>query len=203
MIDGPSVSRGQLQAAHALTRRSALRVGGMGLLGLTMPRFLAAQETAKAKKLVARAKSVIFLFQWGGPSHLETFDMKPDAPSGIRGFHKPMSSSADGIQVNSLLPKTAEDHEQGDAHPLDDAHHEEPQLRGLLCAERPRAAQRRPAAQGHAGFVPGLHVLRGPAGAVARRGADRQSTCPTSSATVPRRRDSSPVFSARRTIPSW
>src|SRR5205807_2942262 len=56
---------------------------------------------------IARAKSVIFLFQWGGPSHLETFDMKPDAPSGIRGLHKPMSSNADGILVNSLLPNTS------------------------------------------------------------------------------------------------
>lgn len=58
-------------------------------------------------KLIARAKSVVFLFQWGGPSHLETFDMKPDAPEGIRGFHKPIKSSADGIWVSEKLPKTA------------------------------------------------------------------------------------------------
>jgi len=94
-------------ALRLLNRRSVLRIGGMGLLGLTMPKIFAAEEAAKAKKIVAKARSVIFLFQWGGPSHLETFDMKPDAPSGIRGFHTPMSSSADGIQVNSLLPKTA------------------------------------------------------------------------------------------------
>jgi hypothetical protein len=91
-----------------LKRRSVLRIGGMGLLGLTMPKIFAAEEAAKAKKIMAKARSVIFLFQWGGPSHLETFDMKPDAPSGIRGFHKPMASKADGIQVNSLLPKTAQ-----------------------------------------------------------------------------------------------
>lgn len=94
-------------ALRLLNRRSALRIGGMGLLGLTMPKIFAAEEAARAKKIAAKARSVIFLFQWGGPSHLETFDMKPDAPSGIRGFHTPMSSSADGIQVNSLLPKTA------------------------------------------------------------------------------------------------
>jgi hypothetical protein len=94
-------------AMRLLSRRSVLRIGGMGLLGLTMPKIFAAEEAAKAKKIVAKARSVIFLFQWGGPSHLETFDMKPDAPSGIRGFHTPMASSADGIQVNSLLPKTA------------------------------------------------------------------------------------------------
>jgi len=91
-----------------LSRRSILRAGGMGMLGMTLPKILMAEELSKNKNLVAKAKSVIFLFQWGGPSHLETFDMKPDAPSGIRGFHKPMSSKADGIQVNSLLPKTAQ-----------------------------------------------------------------------------------------------
>jgi hypothetical protein len=91
-----------------LSRRTILRAGGMGLFGMTLPKLLLAEEISKNQKLVAKAKSVIFLFQWGGPSHLETFDMKPDAPSGIRGFHKPMSSNADGIQVNSLLPKTAQ-----------------------------------------------------------------------------------------------
>lgn len=87
-------------------RRSILRVGGLGMFGLTMPRLLRAEEAA-AERLVAKAKSVIFLFQWGGPSHLETFDMKPEAPEGIRGHHKPVKSSADGIWVSERLPKTA------------------------------------------------------------------------------------------------
>lgn len=83
-----------------MTRRRLLQVGGMGMFGMSLPKLLAA-EAKGAKNPIARAKSVVFLFQWGGPSHLETFDMKPDAPEGIRGPHKPMSSSADGIQVNS------------------------------------------------------------------------------------------------------
>ena len=95
-------------ATRLLSRRSILRVGGMGMFGMSLPKLISAEEAARNPKLIAKAKSVIFLFQWGGPSHLETFDMKPDAPSGIRGFHKPMSSNADGIQVNSLLPKTAQ-----------------------------------------------------------------------------------------------
>lgn len=90
-----------------LSRRSILSAGGMGMLGMTLPKLIFAEEMAKNSKLVAKAKSVIFLFQWGGPSHLETFDMKPDAASGIKGFHTPMSSNADGIQVSSLLPKTS------------------------------------------------------------------------------------------------
>jgi len=88
-----------------MSRRSILRAGGLGMFGLTMPRLLEAE--AAGEKLIARAKSVIFLFQWGGPSHLETFDMKPDAPEGIRGTHKPMKSKADGIWVSDRLQKTA------------------------------------------------------------------------------------------------
>lgn len=91
----------------AVSRRHALRVGGLGLLGLTMPRLLRAEELAKTASIKARAKSVIFLFQWGGPSHIDMFDMKPDAPEGIRGPHKPISSKADGIQVSEHLPKLA------------------------------------------------------------------------------------------------
>ena len=93
---------------RALTRRHALKVGGLGLLGLAMPQLLRAEALAGTSKIKARAKSVIFLFQWGGPSHIDMFDMKPDAPEGIRGPHKPMSSKADGIQVSEHLPKTAQ-----------------------------------------------------------------------------------------------
>ncbi len=92
------------------TRRNLLRVGGLGMLGLTMPRWARAVEAQLKTDLkgpIAKAKSVIFLFQWGGPSHLETFDLKPDAPEGIRGPHKPIKSSADGIWVSDHLPKTA------------------------------------------------------------------------------------------------
>src|SRR6266481_9603049 len=88
-----------------MTRRHALKVGGLGLLGLTLPKLLRAEDLAP--KLKARAKSVIFLFQFGGPSHIDMFDMKPGAPEGIRGPHKPISSSADGITVSEHLPNVA------------------------------------------------------------------------------------------------
>ncbi|MDB6148616.1 MAG: hypothetical protein JWQ44_64 [Chthoniobacter sp.] len=90
-----------------MSRRHALKVGGLGLLGLTLPKLLQAEALPPAPKLKARAKSVIFLFQWGGPSHIDMFDMKPDAPEGIRGPYKPISSKADGIQVSASLPKMA------------------------------------------------------------------------------------------------
>src|SRR6478736_6725747 len=89
-----------------LSRRSLLKVGGMGMLGLTMPGLLRGQaqalnKWASAGPIKARAKSVIFLYQFGGPSHVDMFDMKPGAPEGIRGPHKPMASNADGIQITN------------------------------------------------------------------------------------------------------
>ncbi len=92
-----------------LGRRTLLQIGGGGLLGLNMPRLLAA-ETKQAEQPAGpkpRAKSVVFLYQFGGPSQLETFDMKPDAPSGIRGLFDPIASSASGIQVCEHLPRMA------------------------------------------------------------------------------------------------
>ncbi|HZL90369.1 MAG TPA: DUF1501 domain-containing protein [Pirellulaceae bacterium] len=93
-----------------LSRRILLRVGGLGMLGLTLPGLLRAAEAAKSAGkpgLMPRAKSVIFLFQWGGPTHIDTFDMKPNAPDEIRGPHKPIASSVPGIQVGEKLPEMA------------------------------------------------------------------------------------------------
>ena len=91
--------------AASFSRRHLLKVGGLGLLGLTLPRLLRAE--ALKKGLSARAKSIIFLYQFGGPSHIDMFDMKPAAPEGIRGLHKPISSKADGIMVSEHLPRLA------------------------------------------------------------------------------------------------
>jgi hypothetical protein len=89
-----------------------LRVGGMGLLGLTMPRFLkaAAEQawtTGALKRIAPRAKSIVFLYQFGGPSHIDMFDMKPDAPQAIRSPHKPIPSNVPGIHVSEHLPRVA------------------------------------------------------------------------------------------------
>src|SRR5258708_14508413 len=115
MADHSSSSACSSFRACDLSRRSLLKVGGMGLLGLTMPGLLRGQAQQQAKWSAAggatikpRAKSVIFLFQFGGPSHVDMFDMKPGAPEGIRGPHKPISSNANGIQVSEHLPKTAQ-----------------------------------------------------------------------------------------------
>lgn len=89
-----------------LSRRTIVRAGGLGLLGLNLPGLLRA-EAERKPSLKVRAKSVIFLFQWGGPSHVDMFDMKPKAPDGIRGPYKPIASSCPQIQVCEKLPETA------------------------------------------------------------------------------------------------
>jgi hypothetical protein len=69
---------------HLLNRRDVLRVGTLGLAGLTLPALLAAQ--ARASNTPPRARSCIFLFLSGGPSHFETFDPKPNAPAEVRSI---------------------------------------------------------------------------------------------------------------------
>lgn len=80
------------------------------MLGLTLPALLQAEARANASGTGggATAKSVIFLYQWGGPSHLETFDMKPEGPEESRGQFKPIPSNVPGIQVCELLPRMAQ-----------------------------------------------------------------------------------------------
>ena len=90
----------------ALSRRQLLKVGGMGALGLTLPKLLAGSAYQGGRPR-ARAKSVIFLFQWGGPSHVDMFDMKPDAPSEYRSPHKPIRTSNPDLLTNEHLPRVA------------------------------------------------------------------------------------------------
>ncbi|MGQ0636843.1 MAG: DUF1501 domain-containing protein [Planctomycetaceae bacterium] len=91
-------------ASKRLLRRDVLRIGGIGLLGLNLPRFLAAAESQRP---AARARSVIFLYQFGGPSHVDTFDLKPLAPDGVRSQLGGIASSIPGVEVCELLPETA------------------------------------------------------------------------------------------------
>lgn len=93
------------RVCNGLTRRDVLRVGGAGLLGTSLTQLLAAEDAGQV--IAPRAKSVMFLFMFGGPSQLETFDMKPDAPSGIRGPFKPIASRTPGLHVSEHLGKLA------------------------------------------------------------------------------------------------
>ncbi len=86
-------------------RRHLLQVGALGLAGLSAPAWLRGDGAARSPK--ARARSVIFLHQWGGPSHHDTFDMKPAAPAEVRGEYKPVASSVPGLRVCEHLPNCA------------------------------------------------------------------------------------------------
>ncbi len=88
------------------SRRALLRIGGAGALGLSLPRLLAAADAPKAKHK-ARAKSVIFLHQWGGPGQHETFDPKPDAPDNVRGWYGATKTKLPGVIFGERIPKLA------------------------------------------------------------------------------------------------
>ena len=93
-----------MKSQPSLTRRQLLSVGGATLLGVTLPELLRAESTSRIRP---RAKSIIFLHQWGGPSQYDTIDMKPNAPKEIRGELKPVATKVPGLQVCERLPRLA------------------------------------------------------------------------------------------------
>jgi hypothetical protein len=94
------------QVCDGTTRREVLRAGALGLLGgMTLPQLLQAQQTRPAR--AGKAQSVILLSLFGGPSHLDMFDLKPDAPVEIRGEFKPIATSVPGLDICEHLPLTA------------------------------------------------------------------------------------------------
>ena len=99
------------QLCDSITRRDVMRVGGLSLFagasGFTLPRLLAANEEDRGLKRRAKAKSIILFNLLGGPSHIDMFDMKPEAPREIRGEFRPIASSVPGLQVCELLPRIA------------------------------------------------------------------------------------------------
>ncbi len=88
-----------------MSRRHALKVGGLGMLGMTMPNLLRAEAVKKTLK--SKAKSVIFLFQWGGPSHVDMFDRKPNAPEGVRGPLSAIKTKVPGLHLCEGLERMA------------------------------------------------------------------------------------------------
>lgn len=89
-----------------LTRRQVLQVGSLGMAGLSLPGLLQAEAQRDPRTAVA-ADSAILIFLNGGPSHLDMWDMKPNAPTGIRGEFNPIATSMPGVQFSEHLPKLA------------------------------------------------------------------------------------------------
>jgi uncharacterized protein (DUF1501 family) len=91
---------------HAIGRRQLLQIGGIGAIGLGLPELLRAGTPALAARRT-REKSCIFIVQYGGASHIDSLDPRPDAPEDIRGPYRPIATNVPGIRVAELLPRLA------------------------------------------------------------------------------------------------
>ncbi len=98
-------ARKPVRFCDGLTRRDFLHAGSLAGLGLGLPAF----KAMEARGAVARDRDVncILLFLVGGPSQLDTWDMKPDAPEEIRGPFRPIETKVPGMQVSEVFPKLA------------------------------------------------------------------------------------------------
>src|SRR5580704_13216869 len=97
------VGRQVQHTCQGLTRRAFLEVGGSTVLGLTAADWLRWQ--ARADTPSGSAKSVLLLWLWGGPAHLDTWDPKPNAPLEYRGPFSPIATQVPGIRICELFPK--------------------------------------------------------------------------------------------------
>ena len=102
-----SIVERHVGSRREMTRRELLSVGSLGLGGLTLPTLLANQAQAGIGRSVLSGKSVIFLFQQGGPSQFETFDPKPDAPGGIRTVNGTIQTSLPGVFFGGTMSRLA------------------------------------------------------------------------------------------------
>lgn len=109
-----SIPGQQGRLCDSLTRRELLRVGGAAMLGISLPEFLeleaqaAPPRDAKGKGGFGQANAVILLYLQGGPSHIDIWDPKPDAPANIRGEFKPIKSNVPGIWLSETMPLLAQ-----------------------------------------------------------------------------------------------
>ncbi len=88
-----------------INRREFVRVGGLGTAGVTLPWLL--RQEAKASGTPARPKSVIYVVLDGGPSHIDMWDPKPDAPAEVRGPFQPIATALPGVRFTELMPMQA------------------------------------------------------------------------------------------------
>lgn len=91
------------KTCDGMIRRDLLKVGALSLGGLTLPHYLALAGNGKIAS--GRADRAIFIELPGGPSHLDTFDLKPNAPSEYRGAFNPIKTNVPGIEISEHLPR--------------------------------------------------------------------------------------------------
>ncbi len=96
-----------------LSRRAMLRVGGLASLGVTLPGLLASTRAAddtnqsRGRRHFGKAKRCLMLYMWGGPSHIDLYDLKPDAPVEYRGPFNPIRTATPGFRIGELMPQLA------------------------------------------------------------------------------------------------
>ena len=91
-----------------LNRRQALIASGLGTMSLGMPGVVMGADKVDASgKAVAAEKSCIFVLLCGGPSHVDTWDMKPEAPLDYRGPYQPIATKVPGMQINEMHTQLA------------------------------------------------------------------------------------------------
>lgn len=94
----------QSRFCDGVSRRNFLKIGALGLGGLTFPQLLRAEAESGIRR---SHKAVIMIFLPGGPSHQDIFDLKPEAPKEIRGEFQPIRTNVPGIQICEHLPRLA------------------------------------------------------------------------------------------------
>ena len=93
-----------MRLCDGISRRSFLQIGGLAMGGLALPQILRAQQRSGES---SRHKAVIMIFLAGGPPHQDMFDLKPDAPSEVRGQFDPIATNVPGIRISELMPRVA------------------------------------------------------------------------------------------------
>src|SRR5580698_5464184 len=97
-----------LDASARLHRRELLSIGSLALGGLSLSSLFAARAAADPPARAVTGKSVIFLFQQGGPSQFETFDPKPEAPADIRTVGGTIMTAVPGLRFGVTMPLLAQ-----------------------------------------------------------------------------------------------
>lgn len=110
-----SIRGGNVRLCDGISRREILRIGGLGFTGLLWSDWLRSRALAKDRPRkgtsaaggFGKAKSCIMVFNYGGPSHLDTWDLKPEAPPEIRGEFHPIATAVPGLKISEHLPRLA------------------------------------------------------------------------------------------------
>jgi hypothetical protein len=96
-----------LRSCDGFTRRDLLQAGGLSAFGLFLPQIPCHAESSVAQSTFGQAKACLVIYLFGGPSQIDTFDLKPDAPAEFRGEFRPIATNVPGIRICEHLPRLA------------------------------------------------------------------------------------------------